>query len=407
MKILIAWELGKNFGHIIKIIEMAKPLYDRGAEIIFAVQDPGEFLKFKPDYPYTMLQAPFASIRPIKSPILTFTDDLRPCGYNNSSTMAGLIEAWRSLYDLVSPDILVTQSSPTALIAARDLNFPKVAFGTSYELPPLQTPMPLIPYWENVSEDILLKREQDVLSNVNEALKGFSIKLYDHFSDIYEVDAKFVCGFEELDHYPDRQENVKYYGTLFKTNAGASLKWNSKASKHIFAYLRPKEKSFKPVFSALCELPNNYDVIIAAPGIDPKLKEAYENNHVGIEDGPVKLDNIMSKCDLAVCHAGVGISSAFLLKGVPLMLFPGHIEQLMFGRAIGRLGAGRGAFGHVTTDKVHELINLLLNEEEFKEAAKSFAKKYKGYKPSKAVEDMADEIFKLSKSKKPRKKKRA
>ena len=50
MKILITWELGKNFGHIAKLIELAKPLADKGAEIYLALQNPGELTKFQPDF---------------------------------------------------------------------------------------------------------------------------------------------------------------------------------------------------------------------------------------------------------------------------------------------------------------------------------------------------------------------
>lgn len=403
MKILITWELGKNFGHIAKLTEIARPLAEKGAEIYFALQNPGEFLKFRPDYPHTIFQAPFSPVKPVRGPVLTYTDDIRPCGYMSPDTISGLIEAWRSLYTMIEPDLIIAESSPTALLAAREFDFPKVALGTTYEIPPIKTPLPLMPYWENVNEDVLATREEQVLKNVNQALAKLDLKPIETMADIFDIDARFLCGFEELDHYREREEE-KYYGTLFTTDTGASLKWNPKAAKHIFAYLRPDSKSFKPAFEALCSLPPDYDVIIAAPGINPKLKEARESGSVGIEDGPVKLDNIMSKCDLGICHAGVGISSAFLLNGIPLVLLPGHIEQLMFGRAVGRMGAGRGAVGEVTKAKVHELINTILNGSEFKDAAQGFAKKYKGYKPSNAVKEMADEIMALAKPKKKSKK---
>lgn len=402
MKILITWELGKNFGHIAKLVEIAKPLADKGANIFFALQNPGAFLKFRPDFEHTILQAPFSPIKPMKTPILTYCDDLRPCGYDNSDTLAGLIESWRSLFDMIKPDVVIAESSPTALLAARDYPFAKVAIGTSYEIPPMKTPMPLMPYWENVNTDALMKREQEVMDVINGALESLSLDLVEKFSDIFDIDARFLCSFAELDHYPER-EDAQYYGALFKTDSGAALKWNPKAKKHVFAYLRPEALSFRPAFEALCNLPDDYDVIIAAPGIDPKIKEARESDNIGIEDGMVNLDNVFSKCDLAVCHAGVGMSSAFLLRGVPLLMLPGHIEQLMFARAVGRYGAGRGVVGRFGPEKVHELIDLLLSEPEFKQTAAKFAKTYKSFKADEAVAGMVDEIMALSKPKRKRK----
>lgn len=403
MKILITWELGKNFGHIAKLIELAKPLADKGAEIYLALQNPGELTKFQPDFPYTLLQAPFSPVKPIREPILTYCDDLRPCGYNSVETLTGLITSWRSLFDMIKPTLLIAESSPTALIAARDYTFSRIALGTSYEIPPLATPVPLMPYWENVNEDVLMKREEEVLSVINAALGNLSMEPLAKFSDIFDIEARFLCSFEELDHYPER-ETTRYYGALFKTDAGAALKWNPKSKKHIFAYLRPEMKSFRPTLDALCNLPADHDIIIAAPGIDPKLKESRETDNIGIEDGMVKLDNIFSKCNLAICHAGVGISSAFLLNGVPLLMLPGHIEQLMFARAVGRLGAGRGVVGTFGPEKVHELMQLLLEEPEFKEAAKNFAKTHKSYKTQKAIDGMMDEMTKLAKTKRKKRK---
>ncbi len=402
MKILITWELGKNFGHIAKLIEIARPLAEKGADIYFALQNPGSFLTLKPDFPHTILQAPFSPIKPLKEPILTYCDDLRPCGYDNASTLAGLIEAWRSLYNMVKPDIVIAESSPTALLAARDYPFAKVAIGTSYEIPPMKRPMPLMPYWENVNTDVLMKREQGVVDVINGALESLSLDPIEKFSDIFDIDTRFLCSFEELDHYPER-EKAQYYGALFKTDSGASLKWNQKAKKHIFAYLRPEVSSFRPAFEALCNLPDDYDVIIAAPGIDPKVKSMRESESIGIEDGMVKLDHIFSKCDLAVCHAGVGMSSAFLLHGVPLLMLPGHIEQLMFARAVGRYGAGRGVVGRFGPEKVHELIDLLLTEPEFKKTAQKFAKDHKSYKTDKVLNEIIDEITALAKPKRKRK----
>lgn len=402
MKIMLAWEYGRNYGHAAKLVQLARPLAESGAHIYMALQKPGVIRSMEPDFPHTLLQAPFSPVKPLPDPVQTFTDDLRPCGYTDPAVLSGLIQSWQSLYTLIAPDILITQSALTAQIAAKPFSFAKADIGTGYEMPPLSSPLPPLRYWEPVEEDRIARRENEVLDTINAALRLLGQAPLGKFLDAYDGFTRFLTTFEELDHYKDRK-GERFVGSLFTTQAGAPIKWHDGAEKRIFAYLRPGAKSFMPALDVLSTLPERYDVIISAPGISADLKQKRESPHIGIENGPVKLDRIFKQCDLAVCHAGEGLAAAFLTHGVPLLMLPGHIEQLMLARAVGRTGAGRGVIGDFGAEKVRELLDLLLEGEEFKQSAQAFARKYKTYKPEKTAQSLAQEILSLVKHKKRKK----
>ncbi len=390
-----------------QLADVARPLAKRKAELFFALQNPAAIRAFAEGLNYKVFQAPYFPVRPVpgkrRGPSLIYPDDLRPCGYDSPADLAGLIMAWRSLYDLVKPDVLVAQAAPTALLAARDYKFKKVTLGSGYDVPPRSTPMPLLRYWEKIDDDVIKSHEGLVLDNVNEALSIAGLSKLKKFSDLLETDTEFLTTFEDLDHYPDRSSLSKgkpnYYGPFFALDSGEAMSWNKGKRQRIFAYIRPDTAHFGACMEALSHQPDDRDIIAAVPGISKQLKAQLEKPSFRIIDGAVQLGKLIKTCDLGISHASPGIAAAFALNGVPQLLLPGHIEQMMFARAIGRTKSGRGLVGDFGAKELVALIERLLGEGEFKEAAENIAKKYKDYDPSKLADIIAGEIIKLGSKK--------
>ena len=410
MKILMAWEVGRNFGHIGMLVNLAKSLLKQNekAEIIFALQRPETALKFASRFEYKLLQAPYYPPRrgPGSQKFGTtklFSDDLWPCGYHDPEVLAGLLRSWSDLYDMVKPNMLVAQAAPTALLAAREHNFKKVAFGGGYDVTAKSDPMPPLRYWENNDESDLKARASDVQDVINGAQKILKRPKLKSFMQAIETDADYLNTFEELDHFPNRSEiqgcDVKYYGGTFAIDKGEALEWNKSADHRIFAYIRHDAQGFKQCLEALSMISSKTDMIVSAPGIAEALKQKLEKPHLRIVDGPVKLSSILKECDLGITHAGQGTSYAFAVHGVPQLFLPGHIEQFMFAKAAGRQKLGRGLAGNYGTDKVIELIKILIEDPQYKQASQAFAEKYKKFNPKKVSDTIAEDMLKLRKKK--------
>lgn len=403
MKILLTWELGRNFGHVTKLAKIGSPLAQKGADITMALQTPSSMLKFKVDFEYTMLQAPFHQIRPHKMPVQNYSDDLLPCGYTDPTVIAALMTCWRDMFNLVKPKMIVAQSAPTAILAARGQGIHVVNVGNGYDLPPLQTPLPPTRYWDRVDVKALEQREAHTLDVINEAYKRLGDKPVESIAEGLGYAPRFFLTHPELDHYPVREEKEKFYGPIYTDNEGIKLNWHKETKKRIFAYLRPETKSFKAAFEALLSLPKDFDVILCAPGINPQIKKQCERDTFGIENSPVRLDKILKNCDVAICHAGVGFSIAALSYGVPLVMLPTQVEQHMFARAVGRMKVGRGLVGNYGKEKVLELIKLMIEDESFKKSAQEFADKYKKVTPEIVAEEVANDLWALAKKRPPKK----
>lgn len=407
MRVLLAWEIGGNLGYVTKLVEIGRALArKRGKnrpDLVFALQNPAVINSFAEDLECQVVQAPFypAQSAPAeRGPALLYPDELRAWGYDNPKNLAGQIQAWRSLYDLAKPDILVTQQAPTALLAARGMNFKTLNFGTGYDLPPAAAPMPSMRYWENIDPPVLMGREEYVLRNINAALDDLGLPVIEKFSEILEVDMELLTVFEEMDHYPGRaaltKKKPKYIGPFYSTDTGENLSWSKKAKKRILAYINTGSPVFQATLRALAGLPDRYDIIVSAPGISDQIKAQIQKTNLRVLSGPVRLDRLLKNCDLGINHAGNAISSSFFVAGVPQLLLPGTLEQLMLARALGRTNTARGMIGEFGPAQISALMERLLKEEEFKKTAQGVAKKYKSFKPERLATDIADSVVKLA-----------
>jgi UDP:flavonoid glycosyltransferase YjiC (YdhE family) len=263
-------------------------------------------------------------------------------------------------------------------------------------------PMPLIKTWEKVDPKIIAKREEQVLGAINAALALCDLKPVKSVADMLKANGEYVTMFEELDHYQDRAKiegkPVKYLGKFYATENGQEISWNKKADKRVMAYIRPENPGFVQCMSAFTKLSKHreIDIIVSAPGLPEHIRKASERANLRIVAGPVKLGPLLKDCDLGIDHASQGIACAFALNGIPQLLLPGYLEQLSFARALGRNKLGRGVVGRFGPEKINELMNVLLTDPQYTESARAFAKKYKGFKPDKLADQIAEDITLLA-----------
>jgi hypothetical protein len=156
-RILLTWELGGGFGHLMNLRPLAIELAARGHQVFLAAGDlsrvagvfaagsgqcsvvggqlaPGSAEGSEAPSPrpsptgrgsergITVLPAPWKTTRTkTVETIVTYADLLLNIGFGDGEAFTVHLQAWRNLYELVQPDLLVCDHSPTALLAARTL----------------------------------------------------------------------------------------------------------------------------------------------------------------------------------------------------------------------------------------------------------------------------------------------
>jgi hypothetical protein len=131
--VFFAWELGAGLGHITQIAPLANALLRRGHTVYAALCE----LKsatgiFGPGV--HILSAPHLerALRP-PPPTRSFVDILADLTFGDDSVLAAHAQAWRNLYRLTRPDVMVFDHSPTAT-AAHSACF-KPPFGAGRRIP--------------------------------------------------------------------------------------------------------------------------------------------------------------------------------------------------------------------------------------------------------------------------------
>lgn len=371
--VLICWELGQALGHVMMQRPVAKAFADRGHKVFVALRDfEGARTAFG-DLPVTLLPAPIRleRVSPLVKRPLTFAHILHNTGMYDTPELAARVDAWRSLFDLVRPELMVCDHSPTALLASRGLPIQRIVYGTGFYSPPPMSPLPNLCPWVKADPRMLIAHEQGTLDVMNRQLVRLGAPVLPRLADLYgEVDENFIAMIPELDHFGSRK-GVRYWGCRPETE-GVVPEWPSGSGPKIFGYLK-----LFPALPKLLELIRRLGspTLIHGSWVTPAEKEKWETPTLRLSREPFNLPSAAQACDLAILHATATSTFTFLIAGKPTLHLPFHLEQQLTARRIARFRAGLVASTKNTEELEHKLMLLIDNPGGFPGAAK-IAEKY-------------------------------
>jgi len=381
--ILIAWEFGQNWGHLSRDLPVALRLVATGHRVVCAAIDTRVASDMFGSTPITIVQTPC----PRRAPQAHKTHASHPeivmsGGYDDPDILRGLVGAWRGIFDLARPDVLLVDYAPTAVLAALTRGIPAVLAGTGFELPPRMSPLPSFRTWETVQPARLLRAEELVLKHANEVLKHWQAVPIEQFAELFQGSGRILTTFPELDHFGFRPDE-DYAGPVFDLPQAQWVRWLPGAGrKRVFAYLRPWTTRCEDLLSALRG--SGADVICAFPGATPQLIQRYSSPRLRIYTTPVALDSLLPEANLIVAYGSGTVASA-LLAGIPLLLIPRWAEQYLTARCVESLGAGLVVRANDTTSSYPALLERLLSDPQFHTAARAFAVRYADFDPEQPI----------------------
>lgn len=387
---LFTWEIGQGFGHIFKLLLIARELKAQGSKIVFALRDvrtAGDMLRKEG---MEVLQAPthpdqfFPSNGPQPQ---SMADVLAIFGFANKKNLAGLAAAWHSLISLVKPDVVVANYAPLSLLCAKQVGIPSAVVCVPFEIPPKIHPVPPFrPHAPSGSSKV----DDRVISTVNAVFGESAVSAV---YEIFDADKTFFATFPELDPFGPRAD-VNYVGSLFVSEDGADVKWpQGNFPFRVLGYLNPGLPALDELRQEIQASPYAYSIIMR--DADEKLLARWAAPNVHITAERVALNGALFACDAVLNYGGIGFASACLFAGKPMVFHVRQLEQYLTAQQIVKMGAGLHAQPQSPKAAV-EGIRAVLMQPQYREAAQRFAASHPDFMVNKVAHHLAQEINQLA-----------
>lgn len=360
-KILMVWELGDGHGHVNRMLPIARGLAARGISCQFVVrwlqngnQVVGEG--------FPVLQAPLIlpkSEFPAQPPVAALSDIMETIGYCRPTELGAMIDGWTGLYDLVRPDLIVTDYSPTATLSARD-RFPVVAIGDWFTLPPAHQPN--FPELRPIGRRV---PEATIVEHTNEALRQRGIRELKFLPEIFAADGNFIVTLPELDPYATLRRDT-FTGALAELPDPIM---HIKPTQDYFGYLSLGHKATEKVLTALVDSPWRGSLYLRDG--TPAQRRTWRERGLTIYDEPQDLVEMARRSAAILHHGGLGTSEMMMALGRPQFFVPRHLEQVLNAQMIGSMKSAVGVRGNglFEIDHVHQALGHLLTTPIFPERA--------------------------------------
>jgi hypothetical protein len=385
---LLAWELGRGSGHLVRLLPIAEGLTRRGHQVFAAVKDLPRAQAILPTSLLTLIAAPLSSDRVSEiEPALTFAHVLHNVGFGDLDRLRQLTTRWRTVFEETRPDLIAFDHSPTALLAARGLPTRRVLLGSGFFCPPDRSPLPNLRPWIKANASQLIDQERLVLDQMNTILRELGQSPLDRITQLYsDVDENFLTTLKELDHYRDRPQS-QYWGAWTKTRGEIPI-WPNCPGKRIYGYLKPFD-GLTHLLTLLRAL--NHPTLIHCDGVDISIQREFGRGNLRFAKDRLDLETVGRECDLGILNGNHGTTIALLLAGKPTFQVPITLEQAMLADAVRRMGAGLAASSSRRTEVTDRLKRMLLTDT-YSRAAKGFKARYADFDALRQQENMLNRI---------------
>lgn len=382
------WELGGAYGHLGRMIPVARALQQRGHEVVFIIRELVEAERLLGPHGFKWYQAPLWVGRVMNLPDpLSLPELLMGVGFLDPPALLGMCRAWRNLLAALQVDALLFDYAPTAVLASRGLGLPGINLANGFQVPPAGRPLPPLRWWQKAPPAArLLDSEQQVLSVANQVLYELGAPPVEHPLDLLSGGADVFATFAELDHYPGRAGG-DFVGPIYALGRGEAVHWPPQGALKVFAYLKPDYGGLDALLATLAGL--DASVLVHIPGVARRTIEKYASDHLWISRQPLDIEQARHGCDIAVLHAGVSTVCAMLLAGKPLLLFPQQLEQTMFARGVEALGAAV-VIAEAAAGQFPRLVKRALADASLQARAQAFAASHAGFDQADAIRAVAD-----------------
>ncbi|MCB5228206.1 hypothetical protein JAO78_015455 [Alishewanella sp. 16-MA] len=393
--IVIAWELGAALGHVMGFRALAIGLLAQNMKVSIVGRNLASVQQVLSELDVTFYQSPISlsERRERLTATYSYSDIIHDLGYESDQSLLGLTKGWSNLFELIKPDLVICDHSPTALLVCKCLDIQSCTFGNGFFLPPDTKGPVLFQQTDAITTQDVNQRYLTVVENINLVLKAYGRNSINVLYDLFRDSTHFLCTFSEIDHY-QRSGDSEYYGPRNTTNTGITVPLKP-SQKVVFAYLQPRTQLLVPLIKSLAKL--SIKSVLFIPKAPAELASSIqESTNIELYDRPVNISKIFEQTALLINNASHGLVGEAILHGKPNLLLPYQLEQNILARKTSsqKLSIALNADSKIDIDSA---IHFALNNKDLADRLNRVKQKYSHYLHEEAIASILDQCSRLLK----------
>ncbi|MBC7621158.1 MAG: hypothetical protein H7293_19610 [Candidatus Saccharibacteria bacterium] len=374
-RVMCVWEQGSSLGHLSHLRSSVQAALAMGHEVFLVARELTGIGTVFGDLPITCLQAPFKQFcdQADQSAYKSLTHVIfRQC-FSSAAELALYARAWRGLFELVKPDLVLYEHAPTALVASFGYPFKKILVGNGFSIPPRSPDFaePFAVFMTTLrTPEITRGLQQDdrfLLQLINTVLAQLGSPQMQHLADLYaQADEQFLFTLAALDHFGPRK--AQYLGVEAAPPQVAPV-WPGGDGQKVFAYLSPVQ-GLEKLLSSLQAA--NVRALLVVRGLPAAFCAVYASEHLHFLDHLVDMHDVGQQADWIISHGNHISTALFMQSGVPQLLLPLHQEHLFVSLRLQAQGAAVLAYQDQPSYETE--VGQMLNSEKLRQHAAALAR---------------------------------
>ena len=355
-RVLVAWEHGRNFGHVARLTAVAGWLQQAGADLVWAL--PPGWADAEPFRSGPHRRVPAPRIVPGQAgpqgAAQSFADVLASFGFLDAAALQAAVRRWLDLFDRLAVDRIVLDYAPAAQLAALLRGLPALQITNGFDAPPAECPL----FGIGMRGPMLERRNAQrvgeldrVIAAVAQALgrvAGASLR------ELLAYPTRCYDCIAETDPYGPRADGV-YVGPLGQPPETASVPWPEGPAEapKVFVYLRA-EAQVDRMLAALGRV--GALAIVAWPGAPAQALAMRERAGLRLVNCAVNLREVLPQCAAVVNYGSTTLVCQAVLAGKPQLMWPADAEKWLVAQRVEQMGAGVAVRPAATVEVVERAI---------------------------------------------------
>ncbi len=354
------------------------------ADITMAHQMP-EFKKA------SIFQAPRANVRfdeKMPRPI-NYSSLLLQHGYDSEENLTPILRAWLHLLATLDADLVMTDHSPTALLAGKLLMTPCVMMGTGYTIPRRSNPVASITPWKHAEggdNTELFSEDNRLLGVVNQSVKALNFDKVEikQAQDIYSHATQWIMSLPEIDHYGRREES--YVVRWSNTARVQAPVWPQVPGEKIFMYMDARSPHLKLLLEQLGK--RGDPVLAVIPNATSKFLQDFAADNIKFEREHVDIKAVTDQCRVFINHCGHNLVYELLMQGIPSILLPNNPENTLLAYRVAKRKLGFPGPAKPSRLNINELIESVATNDQVWANASRLSLKYENHESLERLHDL-------------------